>query len=945
MNRSLCFILVGLITSSVFAQSAPVGLASLSEDRLLNELANRRLTVLLDHAFSVDKTPKDKRDGVMTLIALQQLADPAEKLNRKERQEVIHKVIAGIEQALPNMTDGTTLMQQAKTIIAAGTDPHLNTLEYWGTNPAKMAELKPIAETVSKIYAKAVAEYQKQETDLANKINSPTDPRLEQVEKIGQLIVLAQFSSKMFDYTLATSMDPANPARAKIIDEAIKYLKQWDNADSQVQPVVKNATAKFHMLKGDFETAKKVFDEVINDKGGLIPAPNIYQRYEARYFSAQCDVLAGKLDAAQKGITDLETWEKASLPKDPAAQKGAAAALSMLQFRLHSKAAELAKTDAEKEKANDAAIAVLTQLRKDRPDLVSIIDEQVLARLPANPDMSKLDSLLLGAIVSKADAELHQADDQKPDPGVLARGAAAAKEYISRKGKPGIEPRFVDDAAIRLPFFFMKLDKKLEAANSFMDYMQNFGLVNQANGKLALDNAGALLVQIRKDNIVDQEASKAWDRFLGLAINKPYSRVDLAYAYAARLQQLQKYKDAVTYFRLVPSGDPNYLMARYRMMVALKQWMDDEGKKMPIAQRDGIVQEIQGLADEVTRSASAALTNGKDDATKHTAQGMLVRTSLLAADLASRLQNNPQRTLDLLNNFEDRAKGLPNEDDLVPEALLLTVNSQMALGQTGRATKALVELLNRRPGGQGAQIVFNLLQKLNEQYDAAKKDGNQKVLKRLADDRAQLSGFLVDWAKASTKPEIKSQTYVYERFNAGTKHDAAELEPDPAKRNEELKAVLSLFESLKNKENQAAYKASTKNAGDYDAQVDFKLAMIQFDLKNYAAASDILYRLRRDGKLGRPLRQDVQNDQVVMVDNEQYWEATYKELKSMAELAKAGSGKPADIEEAQRFLKRLYVELNNQVGGKLWKSEFEDLRKEMVPGFDPAKLLTPTTQG
>jgi hypothetical protein len=342
MKRTIPFLLATVVAGVVYAQT-PVGLDALSDDRLLNELASRRLTTLLERAFEVNNTPKDKREGVTTLIALQQLSDPAERLSSKQRSELIGKVVRGIEQALPSLTDGTMLMQQAKTIIAAGTERPRNTLEYWGPNPVTMAELKPIAQVVSKIYAKASVEYKKQEEKLANQVNNPNDPRLAEIDKLMNLAILAEFSQKMSDYTLALSMDPKNPneaaARSQLITDALTYLKQWDNPDSQIQPTVKIAMAKYNMLKADFPEAKKLFDEVINDKGQIKPAPTPFEQYEARYFNTQSEVLAGNLDAAQKEISQLESWEKANLPKDDSVQKGVAAALSMLQFRLHSKAA------------------------------------------------------------------------------------------------------------------------------------------------------------------------------------------------------------------------------------------------------------------------------------------------------------------------------------------------------------------------------------------------------------------------------------------------------------------------------------------------------------------------------------------------------------------------------------------------------------------------------
>src|SRR6266478_993739 len=50
--------------NSAFAQTtAPAGLDSLSEERLMNELAARGLSTLLDRAFEANKIPAAERDS------------------------------------------------------------------------------------------------------------------------------------------------------------------------------------------------------------------------------------------------------------------------------------------------------------------------------------------------------------------------------------------------------------------------------------------------------------------------------------------------------------------------------------------------------------------------------------------------------------------------------------------------------------------------------------------------------------------------------------------------------------------------------------------------------------------------------------------------------------------------------------------------------------------
>jgi hypothetical protein len=85
--------------------------------------------------------------------------------------------------------------------------------------------------------------------------------------------------------------------------------------------------------------------------------------------------------------------------------------------------------------------------------------------------------------------------------------------------------------------------------------------------------------------------------------------------------------------------------------------------------------QIQKLADQVNAEAG-----------KKNEKSMLVRTLLLAADLARREQKNPQRALQLLNGFESSVTDLPNADQLVNEAMYIRVQSHMAAEQYTQAT-------------------------------------------------------------------------------------------------------------------------------------------------------------------------------------------------------------------------------------------------------------------
>src|SRR5581483_11313897 len=129
--------------------------------------------------------------------------------------------------------------------------------------------------------------------------------------------------------------------------------------------------------------------------------------------------------------------------------------------------------------------------------------------------------------------------------------------------------------------------------------------------------------------------------------------------------------------------------------------------------------------------------------------------------------------------------------------MYIRVQCYMSSGQYNDATRELVSLLNKTEGGQGAQIVYNLLDKLNADFDRAEQANDLAAMKTLAKNRAQLSGFLVDWAANNKDPGIRKYTYRYRVFDAETQRRAAELEdPASAAREAGMKLALQRYEAL-----------------------------------------------------------------------------------------------------------------------------------------------------
>jgi len=274
--------------------------------------------------------------------------------------------------------------------------------------------------------------------------------------------------------------------------------------------------------------------------------------------------------------------------------------------------------------------------------------------------------------------------------------------------------------------------------------------------------------------------------------------------------------------------------------------------------------DVLKLADTVKADATKALAAAQSDQEKLNSRSLLVRTTLLAADVARREQKDPKKTLELLADFEKQAEGLPNQSDLMGSVLFARVQSYMALGQNNEATQTLVSLLKAMPGGEGATIVYNLLEKLNADLDKARAAGDVEQMRVLANNRAQLSGFLIDWAKNNADENIRKYTYRYSVFDAATKALAADLEPDPAARKAGLQKALELYQKLQSDENLQLYRATLPkdaSAADQsaDPSVQLGIGLIAYDLADYAEAQKRLGQLLIDRKLGTRTQEIIEN--------------------------------------------------------------------------------------
>jgi len=844
---------------SSFAQTT-TGLDALSENRLLIELAVRGQTMLLERAIVVDHVNPSMAESLRAIAGLR---DGNPNRTATQRQELARQAATGIVGALPTINDSRTLMDLAGVLLADGAARDVNTLEYWGENLATMGNLRPVAEAISQLLEKAVGNSVAQADAVANQIKTPEDPLVPRYQQLAATAENAKYTKAMADYVLALAIDPADPQRKVIANRAIEILKPFDSPETQVQPAVRNRVAKLHMLCGEYKSAIDGFDSVASGVG-IKPAPSAGQQFEARYFAAVAELLGNHAEAAQRRLDDLAQWIKGSLNSKPA-QDGANAACAMLQYRI-----DLSRNE------RDKAIAVLLELVKDRPELSTVIYEQLRSQLPDNPEVTKLDPLLLEALVRKADEERLV---NQPDAATLNRGVAAARELLRRQG---VDPELSRGAALTYPFLLEKLGRHAESAGALLDYVQKYPA--HATAGMALDAAQNLVAQLRHDSPDDGQVVELYERFLAIAIAPPFSRTQFAFEYAARLQRLGKYADAAKYFELVPAG-PKREQAEFFRVLALKQLLD---------QRDTSISR-----EDMVKIAEEIGSHGKD-------VEVAARAKLVAADL------DRPHAIAILDGFEKFVDGAEEKNALIAQAMTLRVNAYMAGGDDAAATRVLVALLEKTGGAEGADIVYNLLTRLNTDLDHAAAQNDRTRIKTIARNRAALSGFLVQWARKNPNDRIRQYTSRYALFDAESKRIAAEYEDAPAARTVALNEALKLYQSL----------------DADDPLVTFGIALIQFDLAHYGESQPLLARLLAERKLGPAVVLETENGQERQVDNDRYWEATYKLFRCNLEMAKRDAQANSETIAA---LKRTYIQWGSRTGGAKWHNAFEAMRKEIAP--------------
>jgi hypothetical protein len=898
--------------------AAPVSPEAALEDKLMGSLAAREMDGLLDYYFKKHNIAPERQAGVKSIVAWRELSNP--KITVGRRRQLLQDGVRGVKTFLDSTRDTEMLMTRAAQLIEYGMKNEINQIEYFGETPARQAELNESSEAVIKILDKAIAECEAQEAQVLAGQTRPSPQLLQKWQTLDDRLQTAKWTKAFSSYGLAISLDPASPRRKEIADAAIAFLKDFEDPSFQREVAVKLQTGKLDMAKGDIDAAVAKFAEAQKvkeiDKQG---------QYDTLFFNTLANLIGKREQLAVQSLEELKKWVAENLKGDE--QKFVAAGVGLLDYRINELRSELAKDPEAKKQFAQGGEAALSNLMKENPRLEPLIKKMLLEKLPADADLSKLDTVLLRALMARGVDEVMRAKegvaDDKGKP-VIERAIVAAGLVQKRAGQPNVTDDVVDEASFLEPIFYAKLGKNAETIEESLDYIKNHGK-NKDRVVNALANALAAVEILRKS------PESANERISGL-INRTWQTAlaagmkEYAFLYGKRLFDQGQFKEAAAALKQVPANSPAITHARFYELSALQQRLDE--KDVDPATKKALVGEIQALAADVNKRIDADLATAKEEQ-KPRLRFYKVSATLLAADLAQKELKDNQSVLTMLNGFEETAKGLPREDKLIGTALHLRVNAYMALGKTQDAVDEVKKLVAAQGGS--ANILFTMIGQMDEQFVKAKAKGDKDAMRQNSAAQVALITPLIEQTK---DPEIQNK---YKKWKAQLVLRAARNEDDQAQRSQYLTEAQGTFNEL--------LKLAKEDTPEFD-NLRYQLALVSYELKDYKKVQQEMGQLIADGKLGPPdVRETNPADGTdTFKENPVYWEGLLRFMQSNWQLSKTdASPEMADaIKNARETLKTLYINRGKNVGGERLRDEYAQLKSEMLPGWDESKASSTT---
>ncbi|MEM8875778.1 MAG: hypothetical protein AAGD32_16145 [Planctomycetota bacterium] len=900
------------------------GLDALPEDRVLAELASRNLETLLNRAFDELDVPEDQRKAYSVTVALSRLRDDAATMSVNDKRRAVASIVDGIDELLPTMNDPQLLAEQGNILVVHGILDDASDLEYWGPNPTIQARLRPTVQTAVDLYQKALTISELRLAQLENQIDGPTDTAdIQRYQQMDNLYRTAEYTRQVLNYYLALSLDSADPQRQILAENFMDYLRPFVSVNTSGELYYANFFGKTSIVAGTdsalvdgIAALNAVIDSAPTDVADNPDAATYArsQKYEAHYAKTIALLESGDLAAAKLQSSALDRFVTAEMGDDDVSRVYA----DVLKYRI----ADAEARDTRSDEAAKRAIDILADLSEDYPAFSAVVSQQMLAALPQEPTPAQIDSynrLQLNALIDRAvdDYNLARAEESYNQT-ELAAGIAAARELV---GREELTESQTDTAAWRLALFLAASAEEAAALDAFIDYAATYKDMNTVRAEQAMQQAINYIARLSNDPTLATEVAEARNRFLPIAVDEPFNWMQFAVPYARQLLNFGDVDEAARVLRRIPESHPDFERSRYFLLLA------DRRRLRELPADSSLHGELERSVQQLATTVSSNLEAELRDATGSRAialRSRLAGVRLQVAESALNEQEQPARAVEMLRGIEDVITGLPNEQELLGNALFYRFRALAALGNYEEATDELLRYVEQAGPERGTAIVFTFLQTLDAEFAEAKRLDRRPQMQSLSEARVALTPQLITFAE---KAGLDSAVYTYRRYDADSRRIAAEVAADPARRDELLRDALAKFEFLETAEQEQQWRTTNTRSFDrYDPVLVFGIARTQHALGNFDASRDRFGRLLQDKVLGRPVeaKPDPETGEIVQVYNDEYWEAYLKWYRAKQRLDDIGE---RDLQE----LRRTFIRYGDQAGGPAWADDFEDLRDDLLP--------------
>lgn len=889
-----------------------------TEDKLVSALASREMDGLLDYYFKKHNVPADRQAAIRSLSAWREMNNP--NLPAARRRQLLLDGVKGIKNFIASTKDSELLMTRAGQLIEFGMKPQITQVEYFGETPKSQAELNEFADAVMKLLDKTIEECEAQENQVLAGQTRPNPQVMAKWQALDDRLNTARWTKAFASYGLALSMDQADSKRKETSDAALTFLKDFEDPQYQREAIVKLQMGKLNLAKGDTNAAVAKFNEALKAPG--IDKPS---QFEAMFGIALANLMAKKADPAAAALGELRKWVEANFQGEDA--KFALTGTGLLDYRISELRASQAQNADEKRKFAEAGDAALSKVMADNPRTAPAIKRLMLEKLPADADLTKVDTTVLQSLMAPGVDEVTRAKEGAPDEkgkAILRRAMQASAEIQKRKGQAGTNADAVDMAAFTEPYFWAKLGDHAKAVERALDYLKDYPNSKERSPdalNLALSSAEQLR---RSPEGSTQHGDELITRTWKLAVDRGMKQY--AFVYAKRLSDHAKtpadYKAAAAALHAVPENHPAVLHARFYELSALQEVLDD--KTLSPVVRGGLVSDIQKLAADVNKRIDAALTTAKENE-KARLRFYKVSATLLAADLLQKESKDNAGVLKMLGGFEETAKGLPQEDKLDATALRLRVNAYMSLGQTQAAVDEVKKLVASQQGGN-ANVLFNMIGQMDDAFAKAKAAGDQDGMRQNSAAQVALITPLIEQTK---DPATQNK---YKQWKADLVLRAARNEKDASRKSQYLSEAQRTFTELMG--------LAKEGTPQFDT-MRYKLALVSYELKDYKKVQQELGQLIVNRRLGDPdLREASPDGNDTFRENPVYWEGLLRYMQANWELSKTDTSPQMNeaIANAKDTLKTLYINRGKNVGGDRLRDEYAKLKAEMLPGWDETQV-------